>query len=54
MSSKNSISDIVFLSKQIENQNINLLRDQVKKIIENKNYEWSVARIDNTGKIELE
>ena len=54
MSSKNLISDIVFLSKKIENQNINLLRDQVKKVIENKNYEWLVARIDNTGKIEFE
>ena len=54
MNSKDAISDIVFLSKQIENQNINSLRDQVKKVIENEDYEWHIARIDNTGKIKLE
>ena len=54
MNSKNLISDIVFLSKKIENQNINRLRAQVKDVIEDNNYEWQVARIDNTGQIELE
>ena len=54
MNSKGLISDIVFLSKQIENPNINRLRTQVKTVIEDNNYEWQVARIDNTGQIELE
>ena len=54
MNSKDLISDIVFLSQKIENQNINRLRVQVKKVIEDKNYEWLVARIDNTGQIALE
>lgn len=54
MNSKDTISDIVFLSKQIENQNINRLRDQVKNVVENKNYEWLVARINNTGQIKFE
>jgi len=54
MNSENPISDIVFLSKKIENQNINRLRVQVKKVIEDTHYEWLVARIDNTGQIELE
>jgi len=54
MNSKDTISDIVFLSKQIENPNINRLRDQVKNVIENKNYEWLVARINNTGQIKFE
>jgi predicted Holliday junction resolvase-like endonuclease len=54
MNSKNLISNIVFLSKKIENQNINLLRDQIKNVIENKNYEWLLARIDDTGKMEIE
>jgi len=54
MNSRGVISDIMFLSKKIKNQNINLLRAQVKKVIKNKNYEWLVARIDNTGQIELE
>jgi len=54
MNSKDTISDIVFLSKKLENQNINRLRAQVKNVIEVKNYEWRVARISNTGQIELE
>jgi len=54
MNSKDIISNIVFLSKQLENQNINRLRAQVKNVIEVKNYEWLVARIDNTGQIVLE
>ena len=54
MNSKDIISNIVFLSKQLENQNINRLRAQVKNVIEDKNYEWLVARIDNTGQIKLE
>ncbi len=54
MNSKDAISDIVFLSKQIENQNINRLRSQVKNVIENEDYEWHIARIDNMGKIKLE
>ena len=54
MNSKDTISDIVFLSKRIENPNINRLRDQVKNVIENKNYEWLVARINNTGQIKFE
>jgi len=54
MNSKDAISDIVFLSKTIENPNINRLRAQVKTVIEDNNYEWQVARIDNTGQIELE
>lgn len=54
MNSKDVISNIVFLSKQLKNQNINRLRAQVKSVIEDSNYEWQVARIDNTGHIELE
>ena len=54
MNSKDAISDIVFLSKQIENRNINLLRSQVKDVIEKKDYEWQVARINDTGQITFE
>jgi len=54
MNSKDTISDIVFLSKQIKNQNLNRLRDQVNNVIEDKNYEWLVARINNIGQIKFE
>ncbi|MHA1332257.1 MAG: hypothetical protein ACTSR2_14410 [Candidatus Hodarchaeales archaeon] len=41
------ITDLVFLSKKLKNPTMNKLRTQVKTSIENKNYEWLVARIDN-------
>jgi len=54
MNSKDTISDIVFLSKKLENQNINRLRDQVEHVIKDENYEWLVARINNIGQIKFE
>ncbi len=54
MNKSEEITDLVFLSKKLENPMINRLREQVKISIENTNYEWLVARIDNEGKIEFE
>lgn len=54
MNKKEEITDLVFLSKKLKSPIINKLRDQVKTSVENKNYEWLVARIDNEGKIEFE
>ena len=54
MNKAEEITDLVFLSKKLENPMINRLREQVKTSIENTNYEWLVARIDNEGKIEFE
>ncbi len=48
------ISDLVFLSKKLENPMINRLREQVKTFIEKNKYEWQVARINEKGKIEFE
>lgn len=54
MNKTDSVSDIVLLSKQIENSNLNVIRQQVKKVISQKKYEWQVARIDKGGQISLE
>ena len=54
MNKSDEISDLVFLSKKLENPMINKLREQVKSSIENSKYEWLVARIDDEGKIEFE
>ena len=54
MNKKKEISDLVFLSKQLESPLINRLREQVKASIEKNHYEWLVARIDEKGKIEFE
>ena len=48
------ITDLVFLSKKLDNPLINRLREQVKASVKNKSYEWLVARIDEEGKIEFE
>ncbi len=54
MNKAEEISDLMFLSKKLENPMINRLREQVKTNIENNNYEWLVARIDDEGKIDFE
>jgi len=54
MNKSEEITDLVFLSKKLENPMINRLREQVKTSIENYSYEWLVARIDDEGKIEFE
>ena len=51
---KDSVKDIILLSSKCNNNHINKLREQVKKAVEKKNYEWCVARIGDFGKIELE
>jgi len=40
MNKDEKISDLVFLSKQLENPTINKLRNQVRTTIETNNYEW--------------
>jgi len=54
MNKTEKISDLVFLSKKLENPLINRLREQVKTSIEKNKYEWQVARINEKGKIEFE
>jgi len=54
MNAYESISEIVFLSRQSENRIINEWRTQIQDIIRQDNYEWLVARIDNNGNISFE
>lgn len=54
MIAKEKVSDVVFLSQKIDNNNINVLRQQVKKVIDKELYDWQVARIDSSGKISIE
>jgi predicted Holliday junction resolvase-like endonuclease len=54
MNKSEEITDLVFLSKKLENPMINRLREQVKTSVENGKYEWLVARIDNEGNIQFE
>ena len=54
MNKSDSVNDIVLLSKQVQNPNLNMIRQQVKKVVFQKKYEWQVARINNEGKISFE
>ena len=54
MNKSDSVSDIILLSKQIRNPELNQIRQQVRKSIVNNKYEWLVARIDSDGKIVFE
>lgn len=54
MNKKKEITDLMFLSKKVENQTITALRTQVQKAITDKNYDWVVTRIDKEGKIQFE
>ena len=54
MNKEESISDILFLTREAECcKELNMIRQQVKKAILQKKYDWQVARIDENGKIEI-
>jgi predicted Holliday junction resolvase-like endonuclease len=54
LESKKDLRQIVFLSKTVENQQLNELRESVAKAVEDKRYDWQVARVSVDGKIEIE
>lgn len=54
MNKRETISDIIFLSRKYKILSLNLLRQQIQKVISQKKYEWQVARIDENGKIVFE
>jgi predicted Holliday junction resolvase-like endonuclease len=54
MNEKESISDIMFLSREYGCPSLNAVRQQVKTAVQNKQYDWQVARIDKKGRISFE
>jgi len=54
MNQKEKVSNIIFLSKVCNNSFLNNARQQVKNTIQNKRYDWQVARINEQGQIEIE
>lgn len=54
MNKKQSISDIIFLSKRYNVSSLNVVRQQIAKVISKNQYEWQVARIDDNGNISFE
>ena len=53
LESKADIRKIVFLSKAVKNEQLNALRNSVEKTVEEKRYNWQVARVSIDGKIEM-
>jgi len=54
MNRRDSISEILMLSKTCNFKSLCNLRKQVKQTIIKKNYDWQTARIDDFGNIEFE
>ena len=53
LESKADIRKIVFLSKAVKNEQLNALRNSVEHSVEEKRYNWQVARVSIDGKIEM-
>ncbi len=54
MNKKETVNDIVFLSKVCNNPILNKLRIQIRNSIQKKKYDWQVARITEKGEIGIE
>jgi len=53
LENKGDIRNIVFLSKAVDNEQLNGLHDSIDKIIKQRNYDWQVARVSVDGIIEM-
>ena len=53
MNKEESVNDIIMLSKSIC-PSLELVRQDVKKAVTNKQYDWQVARIDDDGNISFD
>lgn len=53
LESKDKLRQIVFLSKAVESDWLTGLRDSVQKAVEQKSYNWQVARVSVDGKIDI-
>lgn len=54
MTSQESISDIILLTREHKYASLNPVRAQIKKAVTNNKYDWQVARIEETGNIVME
>jgi len=54
MNRRDSVSEILLLSKTCTFKSLCTIRKQVKQAITKKNYDWQTARIDDFGNITFE
>ena len=48
------LNNVVLLSRNTSNPNLQTLHKSVAKAVENKKYEWKIARVDLEGNVEFE
>jgi predicted Holliday junction resolvase-like endonuclease len=53
MESKKHLRNIIFLSKAVNNEQLNGFRNSIQKAVEERKYDWQVARVSIDGKIEM-
>jgi predicted Holliday junction resolvase-like endonuclease len=53
MNDKDTVSDIMLLSKKCNNSDLTMCRDSIKGVISKGNYDWKVARVDTNGRIQF-
>jgi len=54
LNDKVDVKNVTFLSKKVLNQDQNAILKSISKTIENKNYDWKVARITVDGEVNFE
>lgn len=54
LNSRESLKNILFLSKRTPNADLNRIRRSIADTIDRERYDWKVARISTEGKIEFE
>lgn len=53
LESKEALRKIVFLSKAVDSEQLNRLRNSIERIVDQGKYDWQVARVSVDGRIEL-
>jgi predicted Holliday junction resolvase-like endonuclease len=51
MNKTETVSDIIFLSREYKCQPLNLIRDQVKSVVSKGDYDFQLAKVDEKGRI---
>lgn len=51
MNQRNSIDELIFLSKRSGDSILNSIRKKVQTAVQDKKYDWEVARIDDSGAV---
>ena len=54
MTDEDKVDDVVLLSKETNERNLQSIRKSIEKAIDNGNYDWRVARVSEKGEVTIE